>query len=227
MDMTKNVSYMTGITRVQFATYLFEPDIDGGIQMDTDMEALESMRAHFESHPAMPGEKAVRERVNELIENPDLLKDWDPDGTERDRLAEAYAISRYRETRIEDAVDLASGKFPVSSVTKYEQKGMAVPVQVNRISAELRKVKDGVNVYAKNASSRYQKVGTLPDSFLANNPMNVGKCAADISVEDFSNGKMKNVSIRLVVDSDRMSGDAVELNEDLFAGLDRTSGLEH
>lgn len=37
---------------------------------------------------------------------------------------------------------------------------------------------------------------------------------------------MKNISERIVVDSDRMSGDVVELNDDMLAGIGKSSGLE-
>ena len=43
---------------------------------------------------------------------------------------------------------------------------------------------------------------------------------------DYSNGKLKNVSMRVVADTDLMSGDVLDLNDTMLAGLDQDSGLE-
>lgn len=116
-------------------------------------------------------------------------------------------------------------KFKLEPVGQYElpidgQKNTSMPVQVSKIGVEMRKVNDEVRVYAKNIEfNKLQRVGTLPQSFLANNPMNVNRCKADITVEDYSNGKKLNVSERLIVDSDLMSGDVIELSDDMLSAL--------
>lgn len=69
-------------------------------------------------------------------------------------------------------------------------------------------------------------IGRLPDKFLTNNPMNAEWCEAMLQMTDYSNGKMKNVSARVIVDTDLMSGDAISLNEEMLAGLDLDTGLE-
>lgn len=56
--------------------------------------------------------------------------------------------------------------------------------------------------------------------------MNVDRCDAEVELTDFSNGKMKNLKVRVVTNSDEMSGDIIELNEDMLAGLDEDFGLE-
>ena len=43
---------------------------------------------------------------------------------------------------------------------------------------------------------------------------------------DYSNGKFKNVSMRVVADTDLMSGDVLDLDDTMLAGLDQDSGLE-
>lgn len=69
-------------------------------------------------------------------------------------------------------------------------------------------------------------MGDLPDNFLRNNPMNVDRCSAEVQFADFSNGKMKNVSVRVVMNSDEMSGDIMNLDNDMLSGLEQTGGLQ-
>ena len=87
---------------------------------------------------------------------------------------------------------------------------------------------DEINVYvlAERADGCHQTIGKLPEKFLTNNQMNVENCEAELQVTDYSNGKMKNVSMRLVADTDLMSGDVIALDESMLAGLDQEHGLE-
>lgn len=55
--------------------------------------------------------------------------------------------------------------------------------------------------------------------------MNISHCEAELQLTDFSNGNMKNLSARVVVDSDLMSGDVIDLDENLLSGLDQETGL--
>ena len=82
-----------------------------------------------------------------------------------------------------------------------------------------------VYVLAEQSDGGHRTIGTLPDSFLTNNPMNVSHCEAELQLTDFSNGNMKNLSARVVVDSDLMSGDVIDLDENLLSGLDQETGL--
>lgn len=72
MIMAKT-SWMTETQRHNLAVNLFN---------EGPITALEAIRAHFESHPTMPGEKAVKDRVIGLLDNPELLIEWDPSGEE-------------------------------------------------------------------------------------------------------------------------------------------------
>lgn len=179
--MAKDKSFYLKTKRDECATSLF---------CDSDRGALETVMAHFESHPAMSGEKTVKDRVNELLDNPGLLEGWDPDGSEREFIAEAYGKTRIRETRIENRTDVSMFRMKTKEFGTYTQQDNPTPVCVKKADVELRKIKDGVNIYAQTTTNnRYQKIGSLPDSFLANNPMNVSRCPAVLSVEDFSGGK--------------------------------------
>ena len=56
--------------------------------------------------------------------------------------------------------------------------------------------------------------------------MNVDSCEADLQLVDYSHEAMKNVSAKVIVDTDRMSGDVIDLNEDMLAGLDEDFTIE-
>lgn len=228
--MAKEISALTATKRAHIENVQFQ-DV-------SNREVLETIRAHFESHPTMPGEKQFKKRVNELLENPEALEDWDP--MERERMIIQYAETEVRETKfVGNVVDMTKNgtkqyKEPEENKFQLEHLGMvpyperSVDAELYSLDVELRKVKDGVNIYAKTNqdAARFTKVGTVPDNFLTNNPMNVNRCPAQISIEDFSGGKLRNVSERLVVESSRMSGDYVELDNDMLSGLDKTTGLE-
>ena len=97
---------------------------------------------------------------------------------------------------------------------------------VYKIDASLQKGEDGsVSVMGKSTDGSEIKLGSLQDAFLHNNPMNVDRCNAEVELTDFSNGKMKNLKVRVVANSDEMSGDVIELNEDMLRGLDGTGDL--
>ena len=61
--------------------------------------------------------------------------------------------------------------------------------------------------------------------FITNNPMNVEDCRAIVQIIDYSNGQMKNISASIIVDTDLMSGDAIDLNNDMLTGLNPSEQL--
>lgn len=227
------MSVLTDMKRKELKASLFHDS--------SDQDDLELMRAHFESHPTMPGEKAFKKRVNEILNQEEVYHLTE---TEKDDLAEQYANTQIRETKFNGSVvdvlkqpkagqeegikrtykDPEDNKFKLTPLKTPGQEGM----EAYTLDVELRKAKDGVNIYAKRSpeAARFTKVGTVPDNFLTNNPMNVNRCSAQICVEDYSGGKLKNVSERLVVNSDIMSDDILELNDDILAALDKNAGLE-
>lgn len=229
--MAKMMSTLTTQKRIEVRGQLFQ---NGDDQAD-----LEMMRAHFESHPTMPGEKDFKKRVNQILDEPltpSILTD-----EEKDWLADKWAETEIRETKYigDGVVDMT--KDPVKDsetgkISKFkepeENKFQLTPIEgadnAYTLDVELRKVKDGVNIYAKTSpdAARFTKIGTVPDNFLINNPMNVSRCPAQICIEDYSDGKLRNVSERLVVESSRMSGDYVELSDDMLTSLDKTATLE-
>lgn len=73
---------------------------------------------------------------------------------------------------------------------------------------------------------KYAEIAPVPDKYKVNNPMSVIRCDAEVEITDWSNGKMKNVTAKVVVDTDRMTGDVIELDENMLAGLDQNPGLE-
>ncbi len=188
-------------------------------------EALEAIRAHFNSHPALKGEVKLRERVNELLNNPGALADLND--RERKEIGSEYANTRIREAKLmprsgegvintkrgteENPFDLKSGAFD-----SFYDKDKGMNIKEYHIDVELRKTETGVDVYAANRSGETVKVGALSDNFLKNNPMNVDRCKAEIEIEDFSNGRLKNVSQRVIIDTDIMSGDVIDLSADML-----------
>ena len=95
------------------------------------------------------------------------------------------------------------------------------PVYVDKVNVELQNNGNGeVYVTAELANGGWRSIGHLPEKFLKNNPMNVESCAAELQIVDFSNGKMKNLSASIVVDTDVMSGDVIDLDNSMLGNLD-------
>lgn len=205
-------------------------------------DLYEMMRAHFDSHPTLPGEKAVKDRVNDLLDDYSITKqNMGISEDERASLVDNYVNTRIRQTPLKEGnqyfdfrnFDLSTLKRDIIDPHDLANK-VSVPqtvldgkVIVSNMNVELQKSESGnVYVLAELSDGTHRTVGSLPDKFLTNNPMNVDSCRANLQVADYSNGNMKNLSIRVVVDSDLMSGDVIELDEDMFAGLDQETGLE-
>lgn len=203
-----------------------------------ERDMLEMIRAHFESHPTLPGEKELKDKVNNKIENlnnaarmgaapkngqyPPLV--W-IDG-EKESLARQYADTRIRETPVNMA-GVRPEDLNRKPVVEIPQAKTNSTVYVSRVDVELQKQRSGdVYVLAEKADGKHITIGSLQDKFLTNNPMNVDSCKAELQIADYSNGKMKNLSARVVVDTDLMSGDVIDLDDDMLAGLDQINGLE-
>lgn len=209
----------------------------------SDRELLEQVNTHFASHPALPGEKNIKdfchERLDHVPNTYDLTHGWidnmsclvlDPDVCRRngkptrEEIIETYARTRIRETKIElhDSFDPSAVKTDV--ILEKDN------VSMKRADVNIVKRPTGDVCIEAPQSGRDCPtiIGTVPDKFLTNNPMNVESCKGELQITDYSNNKMKNVSIRLVADTDLMSGDVMCLDEDMLKGLDdvRSSQLE-
>lgn len=233
-----------------------------------DRDLCEMIRAHFASHPTLPGEKAMKDQANQLIalsdsmrvEQEEARKEYtqallaaklDPEKyaqlsqnpfieeekpllseKEKEDLAARFAQTRIRETSLKEGnYYLDFRHFDPSELSRTNiavvDQPYGAPVNVDRIDVELQKNDAGdVYVMAMQQDGGFRMVGTLPDKFLANNPMNVDSCKAELQIADYSNGKLKNLSARVVVDTDLMSDDVVDLDEDMLSGLDKGVNME-
>lgn len=191
-----------------------------------DRGLLETVRAHYASHPCLPGEKAVKDMVNDYLDNPDDYP-FGLDVYTRNDLIQSYAQTCIRETKI----DTSDYEFSPSDLQRQRvltfgpTQNRNSEITVDRVDVDLMKAPDG-NVYveAPFADCSYT-IGRLPENFNRNNPMNVESCKAELQLVDHSNGKGKNVSMRLVANTDLMSGDVLDLNDDMLAGLEQDTGL--
>lgn len=188
-------------------------------QLD-DRDIMEMARTHFDSHPTMPGEKNLKMMVNDELANDGALSD-----EQREQLINGYAQTRIRETKMESI-----GREFDPKDLNMESMSQNGTVSMNKVNVELQRqtADDNATVYvlAERADGRHMTIGKLPDKFLTNSPMNVESCKAELQVTDYSNGKFKNVSMRVVADTDLMSGDVLDLDDTMLAGLDQESGLE-
>ena len=182
-------------------------------QLD-DRDIMEMARAHFDSHPTLPGEKKLKMMVNDELANAGVLSDG-----QRGELIDKYVQTRIRETKM----DSIGREFNPADLN-LEFMSQNGTVSMSRVNVELQKqtADDETTVYvlADRADGRHMTIGKLPDKFLTNNPMNVESCKAELQVTDYSNGKLKNVSMRVVADTDLMSNDVLDLDDEMLAGLD-------
>lgn len=227
----------------------------------SDRDLCEMVRAHFESHPALPGEKAVKDQANQALAQLEdmqaavaqkiLANKYSPqevyDQTvgmtllgnailmpdDREGLIQAYAKTRIRETPLKegnyylDFRHFDPTELKRTPVEELPQNNGQSKIYVDSVKVELQRATENeVNVVAENSLGGWKFIGHLPDSFLKNNPMNMERCDAELQLVDYSNGNMKNLSARVVVDTDLMSGDVVDLDEDMFSGLDQENGIQ-
>lgn len=217
-----------------------------------DRDLCEMIRAHFESHPTLPGEKALKDRANyELTQingneqfNQEQKNDFVPatntpfdnntsmEPVVKEELARGYARTRIRETPLKEGNHYLDFRHFDPTALKRELVTETADVSgnsvfVDRVNVELQNNGAGeVYVLAEQSDGSHRTIGSLPENFLKNNPMNVDSCEAELQIADYSNGNMKNLSAKVVVDTDLMSGDVIDLDEDMFAGLDHETGLE-
>lgn len=201
----------------------------------SDRELLETVRTHFESHPKQYGGKELRDFANEMLEKEDIhLTD-----EKRGDAIRQCAYFRIQEAKFESTKrvqysmsSLHQGKIAMERIDSFDS---TVPVSVYKMNANLVNGDDGfvfVDVEAangvdfRNSDTPYGgTIGVLSHNFIANNPMNVEECQAIVQIIDYSNGQMKNISASIIVDTDLMSGDAIDLNNDMLAGLNPSEQL--
>lgn len=155
-----------------------------------DRNLCEMVHAHFDSHPALPGEKSLKSSVEQALALNDpigLTED------ERKSIETQYVQTRIRETKLKEGLyylrDAASLDM-YSGATVPTENG--APIKVYYVDTELQKTESGeVGVIAKQASGGYRFIGTLPDNFMSNNPMIADYCEGKLEIADYSNGKMK------------------------------------
>lgn len=189
-----------------------------------DRDLCEMVRAHFESHPTLPGEKTMKDRVNQMLDMGSAYGqpgDWEFGTDEKEKLAILYAETRIRETPLKEGNQyLDFRKYDPAALkrTLIDENG---PVSVGRVNVELQKGGAGdIYAIAEQSDGTYRLIGSLPDKFLTNSPMNVDSCSAELELTDYSNGNMKNVKARIVVDTDLMSGDVLDLDDNMLNGLE-------
>lgn len=216
----KSLSFLTDTRREEQIASLEKLD---------DRSLLETIQGHFESHPTLPGEKVLKDMTDKLLDSVDF-EVMDPEHDElnlepeqREDIIRRYADTRIRETKIKGiGNDFDPADLKTERIDQYEDS----VVSVHKAFVEIQKLNDeDFYVLAAKDSGGYITIGKLPDNFVTNNPMNVESCQAELQIVDYSNGKMKNTSIRAVIDTDVMSGDVVVLEDDMLAGLDLTTGL--
>lgn len=193
-----------------------------------DRDLCYMMRAHFESHPLLPGEKIIKDTVNQILALDDDGQNF-LTNTEKDIFIHKYVNTRIRETSLKEGRSHFQNPliFNFKESFGLSTEKSSAPVTVHIVDAELRSSEScNINVFAKLYDGGQCFVGTIPDNFIANNPMIVNQCPCELQIADYSNGKMKNISVRLVVDTDVMSNDAVELDDDMLRGITRDISLE-
>lgn len=212
-------------TNSNLSTYLIDIRREEQFKSLIDMpnrDLCEMIRAHFNTHPAMPGEANLKQKINwtlnmaDQVGNPQDIKFLDKESVVR-----AYVNTRIRETKFEGAVRPKVLELEhIADITDSN-------ATIDKVNVELQK--KGGDVYVMAISHEYTDpiiIGELPEKFLKNNPMNVDSCGAELQIVDYSNGKGKNISSRIIVDTDMMSGDVVELDNDMLAGLEEDQSLK-
>lgn len=205
-------------------------ELAGSLNKLSNRELCEAARAHFASHPTLPGEKSLKDEANRklsILENDPAVSELNlflfP--AEKESFARRLAQTRIREIPVNMAGKHFNDLYR-EPVAEIPQNNSAIYVSRADVALE----KDGSGNVRVCAASRSViepiEIDRLPSKSLTNNPMNVDWCRAELQIADYSNGKGKNLSTRVVVDTDLMSGDAVDLSDDMLAGLDKVNGLE-
>lgn len=188
-----------------------------GLEHVDNRELCEMIRAHFESHPTLPGEKQMKDEANMLLKmhpKGEIPLNW----ASSIMLKTDYAETRIRQIGFKEsagAEGLKTEPIPVDGT--FMRRG----ISVERADARLVKQEDGsVFVLGKMKDGEFRPVGTMTEKSLTNNPMNVDVCDAQLQIADYSGGKGNYVTMKLVVDTDEMSGDAVKLEDSMLSGIE-------
>lgn len=184
----------------------------------SDRELCKAVTAHFNSHPVQVGQKDLKLQAEKALKTEGEVS---LSVYQRDTMVYRFSFMQVQETRIKsDKLDYDPHQLDKKMICQKNDTA------VYKLDAMLQKNKDGsVSVKGKYTDGSEVSLGRLKDNFLRNNPMNVDKCKAEIELSDFSNGKMKNLKFRVVVNSDVMSGDIVDLDDDMLAGLEQNGSL--
>lgn len=176
----------------------------------SDRELCETVVSHFDSHPCI--DKDLKTQASEALktEGDTVLSTY-----QRDLMVQSFARMQIQEATIK------GGRLECDpQLLELDTIAAKNAATVYKTDALLQKGEDGsVSVMGKSTDGGEIKLGSLKDAFLHNNPMNVDRCNAEVEITDFSNGKMKNLKVRVVANSDEMSGDIIDLNEDMLRGL--------
>lgn len=176
-----------------------------------DRDLCEMIRAHFTSHPCLPGERSFKNAVNQHLDTNE--SDFVLSPEEKESYAKAFADTRIRETKLNKPPHAQRSIQEVWRLAK-DQTSMScvVPVTLCRSASGGVSVFTTMNdVFDNDFPLAY--LGDLPDSFVKNNPMMIKECGAELEITDYSNGWGESVRTVLIVDSDRMSGNVINLEE--------------
>ena len=201
---------------------------------NSDMFRL--IQNHFNTHNTLPGNKNLKDTVWAAIQEfgNKFPEDVDPYLAEhsrgeqpytKDQIIGEFASARIQQTNITGIKDLMEKhafdpeSFAMELIGTDGDTKVPGEVNVYKMNGTLQKVSESGNVWVIGTYKDGNPIpmGKLPDNFLTNNPMYVDGCKAEIQIADFSNGKMKNLSFDVVVDTDLMSGDVLDMEQDFDA----------
>lgn len=200
----------------------------------SDFELCTMIHGHFETHRTLPDEKGMKDTVNRILNDRygEAEIEWD----EKEDLAFSYAQTRIRQTPL-----LEGSSSATEIVVKERLAGAHIravelcnwkngDIQIKEMDVSLVKEAQSDNVYVFGTSGDGQefKIGTLPPKFVKENPMNVDRCNAKLSLVDYSNDNMKNVAVSVAVDVDEMVSSEFELdlNADFDDFMDAIAGID-
>lgn len=187
-----------------------------------DRALCEMVQTHFRSHPCLSGQKDIKDLVNQHLaihDSEDFLS-----SEERVMLQKEFAITRIRETKLDHASTSQSNLH-----TAWANNGQVdpdTPRDMTRTVKVTLAAKPSGKVAVLLPGDQYRELGELPESFVRNNPMNVPECSAEMSITDYSAGKGTTINATVVVDTDLMSGDVLDLNAEDLADLSEDYNLE-
>lgn len=184
--------------------------IESLIQL-SDADLCRMIHGHFENHRTRPGEKAMKDRANEILGDEFAMLNWD----ENEKLAAQYAQTRIRQTPLFGGSNSANEIVVKELMAGADYNDVETvewfngPVELKEMDISLVKAARSGNVYVfgKSSDGEEFKIGMLPPKFIRENPMNIDRCDAKLSLVDYSNGHMKNVAVNVVADVDEMSDD--------------------